>query len=106
MMRKFIFAAGAAAALAVSGLAQASAPRSSNSLGAAIEELNMIENAQYVLEGRQHCWYDRGWHGPGWYWCGYAYRRNLGWGGEAGWNGWERRRVERREERRGERRED
>jgi hypothetical protein len=28
------------------------------------------------------------WQGPGWYWCGYAYRTGLGWGGGYEWNGW------------------
>src|SRR5258708_92267 len=40
-----------------------------------------IENVQYYFGGRQFCWYPAGWHGPGWYWCGYAFRRGLGWGG-------------------------
>ena len=48
-----------------------------------------------------------GWHGPGWYWCGYHHRVGLGWGGPEGWNGWRReeRREIRRELRREERRE-
>lgn len=25
---------------------------------------------------------------PAWYWCGYARRRGLGWGGSYGWHGW------------------
>jgi hypothetical protein len=103
-MRKFIFAAAAATALAVSGLAQAAAPGPSNGLGAAVDELNMVENAQFTFEGRRHCWYARGWNGPGWYRCGYHVRQGLGWGGGEGWNGWERRRVERREDRREDRR--
>jgi len=103
-MRKFIFAAAAATALAVSGLAQAAAPGPFNGLGAAVDELNMVENAQFTFEGRRHCWYARGWNGPGWYRCGYQLRRGVGWGGGEGWNGWERRRVERREERREDRR--
>jgi hypothetical protein len=47
-----------------------------------------IEQAQFVFNGRPYCWYDDGWQGPGWYWCGYAYRTGLGWGGGYGWNGW------------------
>jgi hypothetical protein len=110
-MRKIIIASAAVIALAasgslMSGLAEAGATGLSYGIRAAVDDLNMVENAQFLFEGRQHCWYARGWHGPGWYWCGYAYRRGLGWGGEAGWNGWERRRVERREERREDRRED
>jgi hypothetical protein len=67
-------------------------------IGLASAELNLIENAQYVWGGRRHCWYVDGWRGPGWYWCGYAWRRGLGWGGPAGFQGWEHR--ERMEERR------
>jgi len=110
-MRKFIFAAAAVTVVAVggttiSGIAQA-APVGSNGIRTALDKLNIVENAQFIFEGRPHCWYDRGWHGPGWYWCGYAWRRGLGWGGVEGWNGWRReeRRDFRREERRDERRE-
>ena len=42
----------------------------------------------YVWEGRRYCWYDDGWNGPGWYWCGYPWRRGFGWGGPWEWNGW------------------
>ena len=110
-MRRMIFLTAAVLTLAtsgsmMSGLAEAVAIGSYYGSRAADDDLNMVQNAQFIYEGRQHCWYDRGWHGPGWYWCGYAFRRGLGWGGEAGWNGWERRREERREERREDRRED
>jgi len=37
--------------------------------------------------GHRYCW-ERGWHGPGWYWCGYGVRQGYGWGGGGGWNGW------------------
>jgi len=103
-MRIFIFAAAAATVLAMSGLAQAAAPGPFNGLGAAVDELNMVENAQFVFGGRRHCWYARGWNGAGWYQCGYQARKGRGWGGGEGWNGWERRRVERREDRREDRR--
>ncbi|MDR3511739.1 MAG: hypothetical protein P4L73_08900 [Caulobacteraceae bacterium] len=43
---------------------------------------------QYFWGGRNYCWYDGGWRGPGWYWCGYAWRRGHGWGGPYGWRGW------------------
>ncbi|MDB5495434.1 MAG: hypothetical protein JWP86_2771, partial [Phenylobacterium sp.] len=42
----------------------------------------------YLFGGRHYCWYDSAWSGPGWYWCGYAWRDGLGWGGPRGWNGW------------------
>jgi hypothetical protein len=58
-------------------------------LRVASEEMNLITDAQYIYEGRRHCWYPTGWHGAGWYWCGYAWRHGYGWGGPAGWRGWE-----------------
>jgi hypothetical protein len=42
----------------------------------------------YVHEGQRYCFYFNGWHGPGWYRCGFAFRRGLGWGGVYGWNSW------------------
>lgn len=47
-----------------------------------------IQQVQFYFGGRNYCWYDAGWHGPGFYWCGYAFRRGLGWGGAYGWRGW------------------
>ena len=51
-------------------------------------QLLPVEKAQFVYGGRQYCWYENGWRGPGFYWCGYAYRTGFGWGGGAGWHGW------------------
>lgn len=47
-----------------------------------------VENAQFIFGGQNYCWYADGWRGPGWYWCGYAFRRGYGWGGGYGWHGW------------------
>jgi hypothetical protein len=47
-----------------------------------------IEQVQFFYGGRNYCWYDDAWRGPGFYWCGYAWRRGFGWGGGAGWRGW------------------
>lgn len=47
-----------------------------------------IEDAQFAWGGRRYCWYFDGWRGPGWYWCGYHWRRGFGWGGPSGWHGW------------------
>jgi hypothetical protein len=52
--------------------------------------------AVFIVEGRRYCFYFNGWHGPGWYRCGFAWRRNLGWGGEYGWQNWSYRPAERR----------
>src|ERR1041385_3527195 len=51
----------------------------------AAEATDLVDNvAIYVVEGRRYCFYFSGWHGPGWYRCGYAFRRGLGWGGTSG----------------------
>jgi len=42
----------------------------------------------FVHDGHRYCFYFDGWHGPGWYRCGFAFRRGLGWGGVYGWNSW------------------
>jgi len=49
-----------------------------------------IEKAQsfYNWGGYRYCFYWDGWKGPGWYRCGYEWRRNYGWGGGPGWHGW------------------
>ena len=49
-----------------------------------------VENAQFFFLGHNFCWYDGGWQGPGWYWCGYAWNNGYGWGGGDGWHGWNR----------------
>lgn len=70
--------------------AQAAPAGMSGQLGAAADRLNLVEQTQFIFEGREYCWYDDGWHGPGWYWCGYALRQGFGWGGSAGWHHWDR----------------
>ncbi|MGA2952600.1 MAG: hypothetical protein ABSD80_10240, partial [Caulobacteraceae bacterium] len=47
-----------------------------------------LEQAQWFYGGQNYCWYVNGWRGPGFYWCGYAWRRGFGWGGGYGWRGW------------------
>lgn len=42
----------------------------------------------FFFGGHNYCWYPDGWHGPGWYWCGYGAREGMGWGGGEGWHGW------------------
>jgi hypothetical protein len=55
----------------------------------ALDATDVIHKAAvYIVEGRSYCFYFDGWHGAGWYRCGFAHRRNLGWGGEYGWQGW------------------
>jgi hypothetical protein len=55
---------------------------------AAADNVNIVESVQFIWLGRDYCWYDDGWQGPGWYWCGYEFRRGLGWGGGYGWHNW------------------
>jgi hypothetical protein len=52
-------------------------------------DLPALETVQYIYGGRNYCWYDGGWDGPGYYWCGYAWRSGFGWGGGYGWQGWQ-----------------
>jgi hypothetical protein len=48
-----------------------------------------LEKVQYFsFDDEDYCWYDDGWNGPGWYWCGYESDQGAGWGGPYGWNGW------------------
>ncbi len=44
--------------------------------------------AGHFYGAHHYCWYENAWHGPGFYWCGYALRRGHGWGGPQGWQGW------------------
>jgi hypothetical protein len=90
-MRKLLLAAAAAAAFLAApllpGRAEA-APIGAAGFSVAVQDLNLAETVQYVYRGRNHCWYPTGWKGPGWYWCGYRWRRGYGWGGPVGWRGW------------------
>jgi hypothetical protein len=72
-MRKLLLA-GVATITVVTGAALSTVPAS----------------ADFLFGGHKHCWYDDGWHGAGWYWCGYAHRHGRGWGGPEGWQGWHR----------------
>lgn len=57
-------------------------------LGVAADQATPFEQTQFIFGGRRYCFYLSGWRGPGWYWCGYAWRRGFGWGGPRGWHGW------------------
>jgi hypothetical protein len=46
------------------------------------------EAEYYWFEGHRYCWYDDGWRGLGWYWCGSNQNKGVGWGGPIGWHFW------------------
>jgi hypothetical protein len=94
-MRKLFLSVTATAVLAVAGTmiagqSQAALIDAPIGLRAAADDLAVIETVQFVWQGRRYCWYEFGWRGPGWYWCGYELRRGFGWGGPVGWHGWRR----------------
>ena len=91
-MRKLVTTLLAAAALVAAGsvINRADAMPLGDPAGirGAIDDLNIIDNVQYYWGGRQYCWYDDGWNGPGWYWCGRYLLPGIGWGGGLGFRGW------------------
>src|ERR1700704_5374355 len=94
-MRRLITGLAAAAAVAVGVTAigtraEAGPLPAFGGLSAASDAVAITENVQYFFGGRNYCWYDDGWNGPGWYWCGYRYRRGFGYGGGHGFHGWGR----------------
>src|SRR6266536_1639238 len=90
-MRKLGLILAAATAFTAGGAitgAQA-LPLGSDPMREATGRVDAVQNVQvFYWHGRRYCWYDDAWNGPGWYWCGYAWRWNLGWGGGFGWHGW------------------
>lgn len=92
-MQKFRFISAAAGALALGGVlaigtAQAGVPGGADAIRAAVGNSAITEQVQFRLGAYDYCWYDDGWRGPGWYWCGYGHRVGFGWGGPVGWNNW------------------
>lgn len=88
-MRQWIYAAAATLSLATFG---ALAPAQALPVQPGIAAPTDVQQSQFVFGGRNYCFYPNGWNGPGFYWCGYAFRRGLGWGGGHGWHGWDHRR--------------
>jgi hypothetical protein len=86
-MRKFVLTLAVALSAAAFANKADAAPLGSG-LGQAADGLSAVEQVQYFYGGRNYCWYPDGWRGPGFYWCGYATRVGLGWGGPIGWRGW------------------
>ena len=69
-MEKFLRTIVASAAFSVVWLVtdQAAAMPLSDStgIGAALERIRVTDKIQYTYGGRNYCWYDDGWNGPGW----------------------------------------
>jgi hypothetical protein len=89
MTHKFAFTVAATAGLVacgtlVGGGVEAAPITAPHAIRTAVDALAMIDDVQFVFGGRRYCWYDDGWQGSGWYWCGYPWRLRLG----GGWNGW------------------
>jgi hypothetical protein len=74
--------------VAVAGLLAASPAAAQNPVGAVLGTAAAIAGAPYAFGGHNYCWAPDGWHGPGWYWCGYEHRHGYGWGGGEGFHGW------------------
>ena len=86
-MRALLLAVAAGALLAATPVSAAGIPP--NRLADVSSDLvDQVALRVYIHEGRRYCFYFNGWHGPGWYRCGFAFRRGLGWGGTYGWNDW------------------
>ena len=84
----YVCATAAALAMGVSG-GNAMSINIGAGMKPGLDATNVIQKAAvYIVEGHPYCFYFDGWHGAGWYRCGFAHRRNLGWGGEYGWQGW------------------
>jgi hypothetical protein len=89
-MRRHVHLLAGAAALCLTATGAYAMPMSSGALKSALDATNLVEqSALYVVGGRPYCFYFDGWHGAGWYRCGFAFRRGLGWGGVYGWQGWD-----------------
>jgi hypothetical protein len=89
-MRTSAHLLAAAATLCLTATGSSAMPMSSGALKSALDATNLVEqSALFVFEGRPYCFYFDGWHGPGWYRCGFAWRRGFGWGGVYGWQGWD-----------------
>jgi hypothetical protein len=88
---RIILSTVTAAALATSSLvaaAQAAPIANQAAVSQPAINLNDVQKTQFFFGGQNYCWYDGGWQGPGFYWCGYAWRHGMGWGGGRGWHGW------------------
>ena len=93
MLKKLLvsFALGAGLILQAASPSSAAISNGMSVIRDSVAQDSSIAEAQFIFGGRNYCWYDNGWRGPGWYWCGYELRRGFGWGGGVGWNNWHHR---------------
>ena len=92
-MRRFVVTVAAAtvflAGAPIMGASLSAAPMvAPGAIRGAADSLNVVERAQFIWLGHNYCWYDDGWNGPGWYWCGQYLTSGIGWGGGYGWHHW------------------
>lgn len=90
MLRKlaFILAVAAGATLHLASPAPAAIADGALAGRTPLIDNALIERVQYAYGGQNYCYYETGWKGPGWYWCGHAGTYGIGWGGAYGWRGW------------------
>jgi hypothetical protein len=90
MLRKlaFILAVAAGATLQFAGPAPAAIADGAVAGRTSLIDNALIERVQYAYGGQNYCYYETGWKGPGWYWCGHEGTYGVGWGGAYGWRGW------------------
>jgi hypothetical protein len=95
-MKMMSLAIAAGTLLAAAQANAGSFPVQTGLTGSGSDLIDQVAVRVYVHEGQRYCFYFDGWHGPGWYRCGFAFRRGLGWGGVYGWNDWSYAPYERR----------
>ncbi|HXT08971.1 MAG TPA: hypothetical protein VN715_18790, partial [Roseiarcus sp.] len=102
MDRRSVLAAGLMGAVMAASAVPAQAAMTTSGLNAPasaplvqLAQLGFPSPVDFLFGGRSYCWYDDGWRGPGWYWCGYGNREGYGWGGGEGFHGWTTHRYER-----------
>ena len=90
MLRKIAISTVVAGAFALpfAGPAEAAVGGGAIGLSVAAAQFAPVQQVQFFYDGRNYCWYDDGWQGPGFYLCGFAWNEGYGWGGGYGWNGW------------------
>ena len=82
-MKKMLAAAATAVIVAGGGFAASSTAKADPVL-VGDPYLQPAQYGIYAWGGHRYCWYYDAWRGPGWYWCGYPWRRGFGWGGGVG----------------------